>query len=236
MRALLLGVLAIAAALLVAVPTQMTEPWRWIAPLWMYRATIVTANTAAWGSCLLALVLAIKRSKDDAAFSLGLFLTLASGCYGLWSARYAIDAIDPLWLTRAAYAAQYNAALFAAISLTRFASLFPRKFTVADLKPILAQTMEQGDNIVMADSWGAFERWVGRLFAPLSKPYRAYLQRSMKNNVISAERAIKLHGWLLDGIKAYWVGAVIAAVVAILCAAGWPVVAMAVVAYPMLFI
>lgn len=236
MRAVLLAVLAIAAALLVAVPTQMTEPWRWIAPLWMYHAMIAMANTAAWGSCLLALVLAIRRSRDDAAFSLGLFLTLASGCYGLWSARYAINAIDPLWLARAAYAAQYSGALFAAISLTRFASLFPRRFTAGDLRPILQQTVADSEAFEMADSWGAAERWVNKLFSRLFRRYRAHVERSKKQHVMSPERAIALHAWILESRKAFGACIVLAIIVSALCLAGWTTAAMAIAVYPMLLI
>ena len=59
LRLLLVLVLTVCAAVLVALPTQMTEPWRWIAPHWMYHATIGIGNVAAWMACSLAMVLSL---------------------------------------------------------------------------------------------------------------------------------------------------------------------------------
>lgn len=138
LRRLAIYGIAAAAVLLVAVPTQMVEPWRWLAPHWMYRATIALANTAALGASLLAVVLMIRVPRDDAAFSLAMVVSASAASFGLWSSAFQIHALNAEWVVRAASAAQYALAVVAAAAYLRFGATFPRRVTADDLKAALA--------------------------------------------------------------------------------------------------
>lgn len=222
----------------------MTQPWRWLAPMWMYHATIGLANTAAWGACLLAAALAVRRAHDSAAYSLALFLSLGAAAYGLWSAEFAIAALGSVWATRAAHAALVTCALFASVASLRFSAFFPRPLDIDVLRAAFSATLS-GKEPVLRDSWGTAGERIGysikdriaklqpnnpiaRLAEKRSRMLQKMTARDRSNYMKSVER---VHRWLLAPGNAWQGAAGLAVVIIVLSMVGWTLAASVLVMY-----
>lgn len=217
----------------------MSEPWRWIAPEWMWHATIVMGNVAAWMGCALATLLAIRRSDDAAAFSLSLFLSLAALAWGSYGVQHSVEGIGIVALSRTRYALQFGSILFSTVACLRFASLFPRPVQPSLIKEVFEAGFA-GKPVEMRDSFGELERKLDKMFQPISKRYRrAVNERFQKLNDRATPdvqaRIINFHRALLQlGTAWRWAGYTFI-LVALFCALGWTSAAGVLVGFPLLF-